>query len=81
MLVAFHWYDAICINQADDKEKSHQVHQMRKIYEDALNVKVHLDADSDDCGLGVKLIYKLAVDLELAYGIGADEVIQPRDFE
>lgn len=73
--------DIVCINQADDKEKSHQVRQMRNIYEDALDVKVHLDADSGDYGLCVELIRKLAVDLELAYGIGADDIIQPRDFE
>lgn len=34
------WADAICINQADDEEKSHQVHLMRRIYEKAHTVAV-----------------------------------------
>jgi len=36
------WIDAICINQNDDEEKSHQVHMMAKIYESSVEVLVWL---------------------------------------
>jgi hypothetical protein len=36
------WADAICINQADDAEKSSQVQQMRDIYASAVQVKAWL---------------------------------------
>lgn len=32
------WIDAICINQDDVKEKNHQVHQMKSIYQNAVKV-------------------------------------------
>ncbi|KAH9221724.1 hypothetical protein DL95DRAFT_381512, partial [Leptodontidium sp. 2 PMI_412] len=30
------WADALCINQSDDTEKTHQVQQMKSVYENAL---------------------------------------------
>ncbi|KAE9376096.1 HET-domain-containing protein, partial [Stipitochalara longipes BDJ] len=36
------WIDALCINQADDSERSHQVYQMGKIYSCATSVCVWL---------------------------------------
>jgi len=36
------WADALCINQDDNEEKSHQVPLMRKIYSQALQVNVWL---------------------------------------
>ena len=36
------WIDAICVNQADDKEKSTQVLMMRKIYSNAAHVVIWL---------------------------------------
>jgi hypothetical protein len=36
------WVDAICINQASNNEKSHQVPMMSKIYSEAKNVRVWL---------------------------------------
>ena len=38
------WIDAICINQADDEERTHQVRQMREIYNRAQQVLVWLAA-------------------------------------
>jgi hypothetical protein len=34
------WVDAICINQADNKDKSHQVMRMREIYANAVEVLI-----------------------------------------
>jgi len=36
------WADAICINQQDDVERSHQVEMMGRIYEQACTVLVHI---------------------------------------
>jgi hypothetical protein len=36
------WIDAICINQADNKERNHQVRHMRQIYQGAKEVVVWL---------------------------------------
>lgn len=45
------WADAICINQADDEEKSCQVRLMRKIYQRATRVVIWLGDDYDTgCG-------------------------------
>lgn len=44
------WVDAICMNQEDDREKSHQVQLMRRIYQGAARVVIwlgdNLDLDS-----------------------------------
>ena len=32
LLSSFRWYDALCINQEDSKEKGHQVALMPQIY-------------------------------------------------
>ncbi len=48
------WIDAICINQEDNREKSHQVGQMRHVYESASQVLIWLGANdgfSEDIGL------------------------------
>lgn len=42
------WVDAICINQEDDLEKSHQVQMMDKIYNRAVEVLVWLGPAKDD---------------------------------
>ncbi|KAH6701241.1 heterokaryon incompatibility, partial [Leptodontidium sp. MPI-SDFR-AT-0119] len=36
------WADAICINQKDNDEKTHEVQQMKRIYENATEVIVWL---------------------------------------
>lgn len=48
------WVDAVCINQADNAEKSLQVGIMRKIYENAQHVRVWLgpaEEEKDEAGL------------------------------
>jgi Heterokaryon incompatibility protein (HET) len=40
------WVDAICINQDDKLERSHQVGYMREIYKSAMNVTVWLGGES-----------------------------------
>ena len=42
------WVDAICINQNDNKEKSHQVQMMAKIYESSVEVLVWLGPAEDE---------------------------------
>ena len=42
------WIDAVCINQRDDKEKSHQVQKMGMIYRIALGAFVYLGEEADD---------------------------------
>ena len=42
------WVDAICINQNDNKEKSHQVQMMAKIYESSVEVLVWLGSAEDE---------------------------------
>lgn len=44
------WIDAICINQADDTEKAHQIPKMLKIYCNALNVCVWLGEPDTETG-------------------------------
>jgi len=48
------WVDAICINQHNDNEKSHQVQSMAKIYAKASRVVVWLGAASDDSDLALE---------------------------
>jgi hypothetical protein len=40
------WVDAVCINQQDHKEKSHEILRMRRIYEYG-DVEVHLGCSPD----------------------------------
>lgn len=45
------WVDAVCINQSDATEKSHQVAFMGKIYEQCAQVRIWLGCDSSRCSL------------------------------
>lgn len=48
------WIDAICINQADDREKSAQVQLMRHVYQQARQVIIWLDCKGlEDAALAV----------------------------
>jgi len=40
------WIDALCINQGDNSERYHQVHQMGKIYSEAREIWIWLGNDS-----------------------------------
>jgi hypothetical protein len=53
------WIDAICINQADNREKESQVQMMGDIYHRAFNVVVWL-GESDDATAAMNLVCKLA---------------------
>ncbi|KAK3897247.1 HET-domain-containing protein [Staphylotrichum tortipilum] len=50
------WVDAVCINQADDEEKSVQVRIMRQIYERAGEVKVWLGLEEASDAMGLVLL-------------------------
>lgn len=49
------WVDAICIDQASDAEKSHQVGQMRLVYKLAEQVIIWLGPSSEDSNLLMSL--------------------------
>ncbi|KAK0719293.1 ankyrin repeat-containing domain protein [Lasiosphaeris hirsuta] len=53
------WVDALCIDQADDLEKTHQVGQMRRIYEKADRVLIWLGRATEDIDLLMDLMVQL----------------------
>lgn len=56
------WADAICIDQIDNDEKSHQVQQMRRVYEMAESTLVWLGPAADNSDIlidGVHQSYAL----------------------
>jgi Heterokaryon incompatibility protein (HET) len=53
------WVDAICINQADKVEKSHQVPKMAEIYSEAANVRVWLGKEENKSELALKFIHQI----------------------
>ncbi|KAI0125495.1 heterokaryon incompatibility protein-domain-containing protein [Xylariales sp. AK1849] len=53
------WVDAICINQADDVEKGHQVSIMGSIYRTANDVAVWIGPEEDDSNHAMGLIADL----------------------
>ena len=59
------WVDAVCINQADDVEKSQQVRMMRNIYYRATSVVAWLGLPAEDTGWLFRLIKRLSGDFEL----------------
>lgn len=50
------WADGICINQADDEEKSHQVRNMDLVYEGATRTTIWLGESADDSDLAADLL-------------------------
>ncbi|KAI4909651.1 hypothetical protein J4E90_008350 [Alternaria incomplexa] len=46
------WVDAVCINQLDTTERSHQVALMGKIYSGCAQVRIWLGCDASQCRLG-----------------------------
>ncbi|KAF4448762.1 hypothetical protein F53441_7869 [Fusarium austroafricanum] len=50
------WVDQLCINQSDETEKSHQVHQMHHIYKDADQVIAWLGNGDEDSDLICRLM-------------------------
>ncbi|CAG8955093.1 hypothetical protein HYFRA_00007108 [Hymenoscyphus fraxineus] len=55
----FFWIDTLCINQNDDKEKSHQVSHMKEIYTNASVVVVWLGKATKDSDLVMKALTAL----------------------
>lgn len=53
------WVNAICINQQDDVEKSHQVRRMKQIYEEAEDVMVWLGPEFEDSDLALNKLHSL----------------------
>ncbi|KAF7547470.1 hypothetical protein G7046_g8990 [Stylonectria norvegica] len=58
----FIWADALCIDQSDIPERSSQVKQMRKIYENAKSVLIWLGPDSsdDDAKLAIESLHTIS---------------------
>lgn len=56
---AWLWVDAICINQADDAEKAHQVAGMGALYASADRVVIWLGDAADDSALACALLPEL----------------------
>ena len=54
------WVDSICINQADDQEKSHQVEIMGEIYRNASQTIAWLGSEKDDSKSAIKNLKWLA---------------------
>lgn len=50
------WIDAICIHQANDEEKEHQIQSMARIYGQANRVVVWLGEAADDSDLAIEQI-------------------------
>lgn len=50
------WIDALCINQNDTKERTHQVREMHQIYSRATNVLVWLGPEENHSDLALTLI-------------------------
>ncbi|EME40500.1 hypothetical protein DOTSEDRAFT_74160 [Dothistroma septosporum NZE10] len=50
------WADAVCINQEDTEEKSHQVSLMRDIYATASRVVIWLGEASPDSSVGMEIL-------------------------
>jgi hypothetical protein len=50
------WVDAVCINQADEQEKQHQIQSIAKIYGKASRVIVWLGETADDSNEALEAI-------------------------
>lgn len=55
------WIDAICVNQEDLQERSHQVQRMANIYKNAISVVVWLGPECSQSGLAMKLLKGLSL--------------------
>lgn len=61
------WVDALCINQNDNEETSHQVSVMRDIYRNARKVEVWLGTSNESSSVGMEILAFLAGDENLLY--------------
>ena len=53
------WADALCINQSDDKEKTHQVRMMQQIYRQSQQVLIWLGPEQPNDALGFSFARQL----------------------
>lgn len=53
------WIDAICINQEDDDERTHQVRQMTEIYKKATQVFVWMGEEIKNLEAAISLMHRL----------------------
>lgn len=53
------WIDAVCINQADSKERSRQIPRMGTIYDNASSVIAYVGEQADDSDQAIELIKAL----------------------
>lgn len=56
------WVDAVCINQANEEEKGHQIQSMARIYGQAIRVIVWLGEAQDDSNQALETIRSVAED-------------------
>jgi hypothetical protein len=62
LLVSFYWYVALCINQEDHKERSHQVGLMKLIYSMAKEVIAWIGPNSTDSSQAMTALRKIPLD-------------------
>lgn len=59
------WIDALCINQSNLQERSHQVQRMDQVYRKARRVIVFLGAESDDDVQAVDMLTSIGASLNI----------------
>jgi hypothetical protein len=62
------WADAICINQDDNSERTHQIQHMRSIYRQAMKVMSFLGQEEDDSTYAIKTMKRMASALDTGLG-------------
>ena len=72
----FFWIDAICINQADARERGEQVHLMHRIYARALQTAIWLGEEYENSDGAMKFVEKLASHVE---GLSEDFKVEDPD--
>lgn len=75
------WADAVCINQSDNAEKSHQVSIMARIYREAMRVIVYLGDEASESQTGFHLIHVLSDFCECQDSSQSTQTIRPKDFQ
>lgn len=55
------WIDAVCINQQDNAEKSHQIQKMRDIYQLASSTYIWLGQGEGECEAALRMTLSLAL--------------------
>ncbi|KAK7978787.1 hypothetical protein PG988_006277 [Apiospora saccharicola] len=73
------WIDAVCVNQADTKERGHQVALMTRIYSEACQNNIYL-GEGDTASLkGLETIRALSVEIHRRYPAHASDLQTPID--